>query len=133
MYPFHLYGNLNVNKIYAKYFLYMLGLIEISNSKNEIFRSNVKSSFFILKKIKKNIQVLRSPNRHKKAQFHIAKKNYILNSSISIKLNKYTSDIVCMEIINLVYLNFFNFESSLICLKNIRINLDRTLKFNFFN
>ena len=113
------------NKIYTKYFLYLLGLMEF-NSNNKISITTTKT--FCLKKKINNLQVLRAPNRHKKAQFHVVKnKFYIYNTYVL----RWKSTQINPSLI-LIFLTKFlnNFESNTIFTKNFKYLLNTKLVLN---
>lgn len=106
-------------------------MLELNNDDAKL---NVKlnKGFFNRKKLKHSTQILRSPNRHKIAQFHIVKKMYKINFSFKIlfrntKLNQFVT------VISLIKNTFNLFESSMIYTKNIKIYLNSILKLKYIN
>lgn len=112
----------NVKKIYTKHWLYCMCLSEL------IFLQKNDVSFFckptiINLKIKKNkTTILRSPNKHKVAQFHTVKKifqSYFFISFFFNKKNQYSNIVELRKIFNAMFLNF---ETALLFTKFVKIN-----------
>ena len=80
------------------------------------------------KKRKNKTTILRSPNRHKIAQFHVCKNIYNVNSTFyfKFKITETASLYLLKAIKNLSY----NFDSSLIYSKKIRLSLVSSINFN---
>lgn len=119
-------------KIYTRHFLYFFGMLELNNINKNKLGIKLSKGFFNKKKLKHSTQILRSPNRHKVAQFHVIKKFYNINFSFKIlckntKINQFASIISLMK-------NTFNlFESSMIYTKNVKIGLHSILKLKLIN
>lgn len=79
-------------KIYAKHWLYYFCLTEI-----RLVPTNIQIQFYThrcnKRVLKQKIQTLRSPNRHKVAQFHTAKRFFETISTIHIIVNNKTLDL----------------------------------------
>lgn len=115
------------NKIYVKHFIYLISLIELNNEYHNI-KIILKKNHFIFKKKTKKVQVLRSPNRHKVAQFHVSRRNFFLLSSIQLIIPKVNTNIFFL--INYFNKTLLSFESSSIFIKNIKINYHTNLYLN---
>lgn len=109
-------------KIYTKHLLYFFCLLELNNN---LLKIKFSKNFLNFKKIKKKTQILRSPNRHKIAQFHIAKKSYMINSSIYLTSRNRINSFISLT--KLIVSSFLNFESSMIFVKNIKISTNLTV------
>lgn len=125
--------NKQLNKIYARHFLYIIGLIELHNNTNKKFNSKLQTSYFIQKKISNSTQILRSPNRHKIAQFHIAKKQFIITHNLILKFNDQRKFNNLIPLLNLVSTNFINFESTLLYIKNLKLTFKSIYQIKFIN
>lgn len=91
---------------------------------------------FCIKLKKKIITYLRAPNRSKKAQVNLTLNRYLLLISLHIKLsqpNNYTNNFnnnpihILIYIISLLFKNFNFFESNILLLSSVKINL----KYNY--
>jgi len=125
---FPIYTNkINDSKIYVKHILYLISLLELNNNCKTV-KLVLNKNKIVFKKNKNKIQILRSPNRHKKAQFHICKRFYFLVSYFQISWSK-------INLNNLYLINYINkillsFESSTMYIKNIKSNLQTYLTLN---
>ena len=106
-------------KIYTKHLLLFFCLLELKQKNN--FNLLYRSNFLSLRKKTKATQILRSPNRHKIAQFHIIKNYYLINSKFSLKIKINNINYNILLIYNFLILNFLNFESSLLFIKNVQL------------
>lgn len=112
--------NLVDNKIYCKNFIYFILFVECFFKKN-CFN---KYSMYIYKKSRAIQSILRAPNKHKKAQFHLKQERYfcILRFSLIHTLNFCSLSRVLFFIKNMHKILWF-FESSLISLRMKRIRI----------
>lgn len=129
MFPFKI-NKENKNKIYVKHFIYLVSLMEL-NKNHSNFNIKLKKNNFIFKKNFKKTQILRSPNRHKIAQFHVSRKNFILISSIDLLISSLKINVVFL--IKFLKKILISFESSSIFVKNIKINYSTNLFLNKIN
>lgn len=110
------------NKIYCKNFIYFILFVECFFKKNCFS----KYSMYIYKKSRTIQSILRAPNKHKKAQFHLKQERYfcILRFSLNYTLNFCSLNKVLFFVKNMHKILWF-FESSLISLrvKRIRVSI----------
>ena len=127
LFPFKINKNkIKNDRIFVKYFLFFLALSESTNRSDNFNKYN--PGLFITKKRKNKTTILRSPNRHKIAQFHVCKNIYNVNSTFyfKFKITETASLYLLKAIKNLSY----NFDSSLIYSKKIRLSLVSSINFN---
>ena len=117
-------------KIYTKHFIYLMSLIELNNEYSNI-KIKLKKNNFIFKKFNNKVQTLRSPNRHKIAQFHVSRRFFFLLSSIQLIIPKVNTNIFFL--INYFNKTLISFESSSIFIKNIKIKFSTTLTLTKIN
>lgn len=120
LFPFKVNRNkIKNDRIFVKYFLFFLALSESTNRIENFTKYN--PGLFITKKQKNKTTILRSPNRHKVAQFHVCKNIYNINSTFyfKFKITELTGLYLLKAIKNLSY----NFDSSLVCSKKIKLNM----------
>lgn len=115
IFPFKLNSNFTKNRIFIKFFLYFLTMYNINNK--------AVSSIFYNTSTSKTKTILRSPNRHKIAQFHIIKKIFKFKFKFKLNININFSDFLCK-----IIMNKLNFESSFIYLSKINISSKILLK-----
>jgi hypothetical protein len=106
-------------KIYTKYWLYYLCLIEL-NKNNESYKYKLNHNRINTKVLKGNTQTLRSPNRHKVAQFHTTKRHYETITTLQLSL-KNTSNINILNFSAFILSTLIMFESSSSYIKNIKL------------
>lgn len=126
LFPFKLNKNkIKNDRIFVKYFLFFLALSESSNRSDNFIKHN--PGLFITKNQKNKTTVLRSPNRHKVAQFHVCRNIYNINSTFrfKFKITEVTTILIFKAIKNLCY----NFDSSLIYSKKINLNIASYIRF----
>ncbi len=102
-------------RIYTKHQLFIVGIMEV-------FGGDVKNfSYFIKTRRFENLQVLRSPNKHKSAQFHTVRQNYTFNVRFEFLCGKISTAPV--DIIRFLRIVFSCFENSLNYLTRVRIKI----------
>ena len=127
LFPFKLNKNkIKNDRIFVKYFLFFLALSESANKSENFSRYN--PGLFIRKNQKNKTTILRSPNRHKVAQFHVSKNIYSINSTFhfKFKITEFTTILLLKAVKNLSY----NFDSSLVYSKKVKLNMTSDINFN---
>lgn len=120
--------NLKTTKIYTKHFLYFFGILEMSKLFSTNFKFVLNKVGFIRKIKKHNTQILRSPNRHKSAQFHVVQKKYQLHTSFIIRFNDNINFNKVPSILKLIEYYFLNFESSMLHSHNVSSEISNIFK-----
>ena len=120
LFPFKLNKNkIKNDRIFVKYFLFFLALSESSNKSNNFIKYN--PGLFITKNQKNKTTILRSPNRHKVAQFHVCKNIYNINSTFYFKFR--VTEVTTMLLLKVIKNLSYNFDSSLIYSKKIKLSI----------
>lgn len=114
-------------KIFVKFWLYNFCLTEWTSVSDKGPQLSCYYGRVNTKRQKHLSQTLRSPNRHKVAQFHTAVRFFETNIITSLPIN--TTAVPYLYIISFVFDSFLSFESSGMYLKNTSIKTKQLVSF----
>lgn len=102
-------------RIYTKHQLFIVGIVEMFGGGVKSFKHVTRTKRFEM------LQILRSPNKHKSAQFHVARCEYIFNIYFEFTLGGVC--VMPVGVIRFLRLAFCCFENSLTYLMRVRLVL----------
>lgn len=127
LFPFKIKNrNYNNERIFSKYFIFFSAFSERGSLDSQVYKNT--PSLFITKKQKQRTTILRSPNRHKIAQFHVSKYIYSINTTLRFKFN--VTELSLIYFIKLLKTLSSNLDSSLVYTKKIKIKSLYSLNLN---
>lgn len=113
----HLFSSKTIfnQRIYTKHQLFVVGIMEIFGGGVQNFTHFTRTNRF------KTLQILRSPNKHKSAQFHVIRCEYIFNIYFEFLLKR--GGVAPVDVIRFLRVVFCCFENSLNYLTRVRLVL----------